>query len=92
MLPTSLAAPAVLFIATVGAISVFKAVYIDKRELRCACIGGNSDALFGFVSLTEKLMMTGMAIVILVKSVFDSPLPVRNLITFKPITFLYRTG
>jgi hypothetical protein len=64
MLPTSLAAPAVLFIATVGAISVFKAVYIDKRELRCACIGGNSDALFGFVSLTEKLMMTGMAIVI----------------------------
>lgn len=62
MLPTSLAAPAALFIAAVGAISVFKAVYIVKRELKCACIGGNSNVPLGFVSLTEKLMMMGMAI------------------------------
>jgi len=31
-----LAAPVALFIGTVGAISVFKAVYLDRRELKCA--------------------------------------------------------
>lgn len=67
MLLTWLAAPAALFIATVGAISVFKAVYIDKRELKCACVGGNSNVPLGFVSLTENLMMMGMAIFMLVQ-------------------------
>jgi len=66
MLLTPLAAPAALFIATVGAISVFKAVYVDKRELKCACVGGGSNVPLGFVSLTENLMMMGMAIVMLV--------------------------
>ena len=66
MLLSWLAAPAALFIATVGAISVFKAVYIDKRELKCACVGGNSNVPLGFVSLIENLMMMGMAIVMLV--------------------------
>ena len=61
-----LSSPAALFIATVGAISVFKAVYIDKRELKCACVGGNSNVPLGFVSLIENLMMMGMAIVMLV--------------------------
>lgn len=51
-----------LFIGSVGAVSVFKAVYIDKRELKCACVGGNSKVPLGFVSLTENLMMGGMAI------------------------------
>jgi glutaredoxin len=69
MLLTWLAAPAALFIATVGAISVFKAVYIDKRKLKCACLGGNSNVPLGFVSLTENLMMMGMAIVMLVQTV-----------------------
>lgn len=59
---TILSAPAALFIGTVGAISVFKAVYIDKRELKCACVGGNSNVPLGFISLTENLMMMGMAI------------------------------
>jgi glutaredoxin len=68
MLLTPLAAPAALFIATVGAISVFKAVYTDKRELKCACVGGNSNVPLGFVSLTENLMMIGMAIVMLFAS------------------------
>ena len=54
--------PVALFIGTVGAISVFKAVYIDKRELKCACVGGSSNVPLGFVSLTENLMMIGMAI------------------------------
>jgi hypothetical protein len=62
---TWLAATAALFVATVGAISVFKAVYIDKRELKCACVGGGSNVPLGFVSLTENLMMMGMAIVML---------------------------
>jgi hypothetical protein len=47
---------------TVGAVSVFKAVYIDGRELRCACVGGNSNVPLGFVSLTENLMMVLMAV------------------------------
>ncbi|EMD82817.1 MauE/DoxX family redox-associated membrane protein [Pacificimonas flava] len=54
--------PVALFIGTVGAISVFKAVYIDKRELKCACVGGGSNVPLGFVSLTENLMMVAMAI------------------------------
>jgi glutaredoxin len=50
-------APVALFIGGMGAISVYKAVYIDKRELKCACVGGNSDVPLGVVSLTENLMM-----------------------------------
>jgi hypothetical protein len=57
-----LAAPIALFIGTVGAVSVFKAVYLDKRELRCACVGGNSTVPLGFISLTENLMMVAMAV------------------------------
>lgn len=51
--------PVSLFIGTVGAISVFKAVYIDKRELKCACVGGDSNVPLGFISLTENLFMIG---------------------------------
>jgi glutaredoxin len=54
--------PVALFIGTVGAVSVFKAVYVDRRELKCACVGGSSNVPLGFVSLTENLMMIGMAI------------------------------
>ena len=51
-----------LFIGTIGGISVFKAVYIDKRELKCACVGGSSNVPLGFVSLTENLMLIGMGL------------------------------
>jgi glutaredoxin len=54
--------PVALFIGAIGAVSVFKAVYIDKRELKCACVGGSSNVPLGFVSLTENLMMIGMAL------------------------------
>jgi glutaredoxin len=54
--------PIALFIGTVGAVSVFKAVYIDKRELKCACVGGSSNVPLGFVSLTENLFMIGMGL------------------------------
>ena len=37
-----IAIPVALIIGTIGAVSVFKAVYIDKRELKCACVGGDS--------------------------------------------------
>ncbi|KPQ21816.1 MauE/DoxX family redox-associated membrane protein [Halomonas sp. HL-93] len=57
-----LAAPLALFVGTVGAASVFKAVYIDKRELKCACVGGNSNVPLGFVSLTENLVMVAMGL------------------------------
>ena len=58
--------PVAFFIGTVGAVSVFKAVYIDKRELKCACVGGSSNVPLGFVSLTENLMMVAMALWMLV--------------------------
>jgi hypothetical protein len=54
--------PLALFVGTVGAVSVFKAVYIDRRELKCACVGGASKVPLGFVSLTENLMMVAMAL------------------------------
>jgi glutaredoxin len=59
---TWLSVPVALFIGTIGAVSVFKAVYIDKRELKCACVGGSSNVPLGFISLTENLMMIGMAV------------------------------
>ncbi len=59
---TWLSAPIALLIGTIGAVSVFKAVYIDKRELKCACVGGGSNVPLGFVSLTENLVMIGMGL------------------------------
>ena len=57
-----LSIPVALFIGSIGAVSVFKAVYVDRRELKCACVGGDSKVPLGFVSLTENLMMVGMAL------------------------------
>ncbi|WP_319520310.1 glutaredoxin family protein [uncultured Martelella sp.] len=54
--------PVALFIGIIGSVSIFKAVYIDKRELKCACVGGGSSVPLGFVSLTESLMMTLMGL------------------------------
>ncbi len=57
-----LSVPTALFIGTIGAASVIYAVYIQKRELKCACVGGNNNVPLGFISLTENLMMIGMAL------------------------------
>ena len=57
-----LSIPVALFIGGIGAVSVFKAVYVDKREIKCACVGGASKVPLGFVSLTENLMMVAMAV------------------------------
>jgi len=61
-----LSAPIALLIGTIGAISVFKAVYIDKRSLKCACVGGGTNVPLGFVSLTENLMMILMGVITVV--------------------------
>ena len=58
-IPAMLFAPFSIFIGAIGAVSVIKAVYIDKRELKCACVGGNRDVPLGFISLTENLGMLG---------------------------------
>lgn len=59
LLPSLVGAVAVT-IGAIGAASVCKAVYIDKRELQCACVGGDSNVPLGLISLTENLMMLGM--------------------------------
>ena len=61
-----LSIPVALFIGTVGAVSVLKAVYVDKRDIKCACVGGSSKVPLGFVSLTENVMMVAMAVWMLV--------------------------
>lgn len=57
-----LSIPVALFIGGIGAASVFKAVYLDKRDIKCACVGGAGKVPLGFVSLTENLMMVAMAV------------------------------
>ncbi|GHF40315.1 MauE/DoxX family redox-associated membrane protein [Seohaeicola zhoushanensis] len=62
-----LSGPVALVIGLVGAVSVFKAVYLDGRELKCACVGGDSKVPLGFVSLSENLAMIAMGVWTLVK-------------------------
>ncbi|HEX8057092.1 MAG TPA: MauE/DoxX family redox-associated membrane protein, partial [Novosphingobium sp.] len=56
-----LSIPIAAFIGSIGAVSVAYAVYIQKREIKCACVGGSSRVPLGFVSLTENLGMVAMA-------------------------------
>jgi len=63
-----LSIPIALFIGTVGAVSVFYAVYVQKREIKCACVGGGSNVPLGFVSLTENLAMIAMGIWMLLRA------------------------
>lgn len=50
-----LARATALFIGRVGAASIIKDVYIDRREPRCASVGGNNNVALGFISLTEDV-------------------------------------
>lgn len=59
---TWVSVPLAFTIGLIGAVSVFKAVYVDKRELKCACVGGSSNVPLGFVSLLENVMMVVMAV------------------------------
>ena len=53
-----------LFIGVSGGISVFKAVYLDRLALNCACVGGNSKAPLGIVSFSENAIMAIMGAVL----------------------------
>jgi glutaredoxin len=57
-----------LAVGASGAASVFKAVYIDKMELNCACVGGNSKAPLGVVSMTENAIMAIMGAITIFSS------------------------
>ena len=57
-----LSIPVAFVVGTIGAVSVYYAVYVQKREIKCACVGGSSNVPLGFVSLTENLFMIGMAL------------------------------
>lgn len=56
-----------IMIGGIGSVSVLKAVYIDKRTLKCACVGGNSSVPLGAISMTENVMMVVMGIWMLVQ-------------------------
>ena len=62
-----LSIPIALTIGTIGTVSVFYAVYIQKRSIKCACVGGSGNVPLGFVSLTENLAMVGMGIWMLLR-------------------------
>ena len=62
-----LSIPIALTIGSIGAVSVIYAVYVQKREIKCACVGGSSNVPLGFVSLTENLFMIGMAVWMLLR-------------------------
>lgn len=64
-----LSIPLALFIGTIGGISVFYAVYVRGRELKCACVGGSSRVPLGFVSLSENVLMVAMALWMVVRHV-----------------------
>lgn len=59
---TWLSVPVAAFIGGIGAVSIYKAVYIEKRSIKCACVGGGSNVPLGFVSFTEDVLMLAMAI------------------------------
>ncbi|BET68215.1 glutaredoxin family protein [Opitutales bacterium ASA1] len=59
---TLVVAPVVLVISAIGAVSIVRAAYIERRDLNCACVGGGSDVPLGFVSLSENLIMIAMAV------------------------------
>jgi hypothetical protein len=61
-----------LVIGLSGAASVVKAVYIDKLDLNCACVGGNAKAPLGVVSFAENAIMVVMGSLLLFT---PSPLP-----------------
>ena len=58
-----------LFVGVSGGISVFKAVYIDKKDLNCACVGGDSRTPLGIVSFAENAIMAVMGGVLLFSTI-----------------------
>lgn len=61
-----------------GAVSVFKAVYLNKMALNCACVGGNSKAPLGVVSFAENAIMVGMGAMLTFSSLTGTAVEFRN--------------
>ena len=51
----------------IGMASVFKAVYLDKLKLNCACVGGHAKTPVGIISFIENLLMAIMSGLILLR-------------------------
>ena len=56
-----------LILGIIGMASVFKAVYLDKLKLNCACVGGYAKTPLGIISFIENLLMASMSALILLK-------------------------
>ena len=56
-----LSIPVAGFIGLIGTVSVTYAVYVQRRDLKCACVGGSSRVPLGFISLSENVAMVAMA-------------------------------
>ena len=56
-----------LILGIFGMASVFKAVYLDKLKLNCACVGGYAKTPLGIISFIENLLMAIMSALILIK-------------------------
>ena len=65
--PPSLIIIIAIVLGISGMISVFKAVYLDKLKLNCACIGGYAKTPLGIISFIENLLMAIMSVLILIK-------------------------
>jgi hypothetical protein len=55
-----LSAVLALVIGAFGAASVVHAVWIERREIRCACIGSEHNVPIDTLSLAENAMMIAM--------------------------------
>jgi glutaredoxin len=63
---TAVSIPLAVFMGGVGTVSVFKSVYLEKRQLTCACVGGGGKVPLGFISLVENVAMFAMGIWMLI--------------------------
>jgi len=65
--PPSLVILIALILGIIGMASVFKAVYLDKLKLNCACVGGYAKTPLGIISFIENLLMAIMSALILLR-------------------------
>lgn len=75
-----------------GVISVVKAVYIDKMALNCACVGGNSKAPLGVISMAENLMMTIMGAMFIYMSTTIPTQTSDRINSISPLTILHSSA
>jgi len=55
----------VIGVMGIGALGVYKSVFIDKNNIRCACLGGVINLPLSTVSLVENTLMVLMAAIML---------------------------